>query len=506
MTVLLAEIEFDDAGNGRQPSPTEVATLRNGLQEMATEAELSQQFENVEVATYTEDTSSTPSIYFGDTVSSSSASAATTPLDFLQAALPHIDTDQLDKALNAAQADGEMDMWEVIANVLTAESIREMEERGLDDDDNMVQRSWETVTPKGVKKKKQTRTRTIAIADIRQQHHLHPQPQRRHTADPLPGSPDAWSQLASLSTHIASFVPSHESEFFLSYFHSPHHASPYAALCAALGIVRDSLRYTPDEHIPRYLELLNIILPMYEHLDAEEQSRMVEEAELCVIVTQEQDESALDLVTLLRDLDSDHVLGYQGMGIYHAPGPSPSPSPPKSATIQKLPAHPPPAAPPPIAKSRNNTLGASSNKPSPYQWQAVHKRRGPDRPPPVIPTHVPAYSRDVNGMKAKGKGGGNFAGKGGKSDFGELEMYRRRVGESMRRRDEMLREATRSWQRGTKARGGEVALFFAERVRVIILPVTSLLLKIPCRPGNSRKWRGKTGLSSLGSRWRRKGD
>ena len=42
--------------------------------------------------------------------------------------------------------------------------------------------------------------------------------------------------------------------------------------------------------------------------------------------------------------------------------------------------------------------------------------------------------------------------------------------ETMRKRDEALREAARMWQRGnSKSRGGEVAFYFAERVRGLFL-------------------------------------
>ena len=42
------------------------------------------------------------------------------------------------------------------------------------------------------------------------------------------------------------------------------------------------------------------------------------------------------------------------------------------------------------------------------------------------------------------------------------------MGESMRKRDEFLREASKLWQKGDKKmRGGEVAFYFAERVGFI---------------------------------------
>jgi hypothetical protein len=97
----------------------------------------------------------------------------------------------------------------------------------------------------------------------------------------------------------------------------------------------------------------------------------------------------------------------------------------------------------------------------------VPNRKVYNREPHPLSAHIPAYTRDVNGIKVRGAG--NVYGKGGKGDVGELgqglQEHRRRVGESMRKRDELLQEASRLWQKGNKkTRGGEVAFYFAERV------------------------------------------
>jgi hypothetical protein len=62
----------------------------------------------------------------------------------------------------------------------------------------------------------------------------------------------------------------------------------------------------------------------------------------------------------------------------------------------------------------------------------------------------------------KVRGSGNGVGKGGKGDVGELQ---RKIGVNMRKRDDMLREASKMWKRGnSKKWGGEVARYFAGRV------------------------------------------
>ena len=58
--------------------------------------------------------------------SSSSAHPFSSPLGFMQAALPEIPTARLNKALQDSEKDG-VEMWDIVAGILTEESIREME-------------------------------------------------------------------------------------------------------------------------------------------------------------------------------------------------------------------------------------------------------------------------------------------------------------------------------------------------------------------------------------------
>ncbi|PBK65888.1 hypothetical protein ARMSODRAFT_1021917 [Armillaria solidipes] len=478
LAALIADIESDNNGSFVEPSSTAIANLRVSLTELAAEAEtsqLSEQYANLNLGSgYSDDTTSTPSAYVGETATSStsgsisSQSSFSSPLGFLQAALPHIKYDRLNRALSDAQpGDGEMDMWDIVAGILSEEQIREMEERGLDglEDADVMQDEppWHEVCSKKNKVigKKKKRSKPTALTDIRQQHRY--TPVRSNSLDssrdgPIPIS-DRWTQLSSLSTHVSTFLPPYEPSFFLSYFHSPSYSSPYAALCSAISTINKSHQPDVDNHIPVLVNLLDVLLAMYEHLNSEEQSRLRSDAELCVKATQGRGDDALELVKLLRELDTDSTSGYLEIGVYHLPQPAPSPE----KISDPLKSFPPPS--PLSLKVRAASVPPTAvHKPSPYQWQSVKRQKRPERTPQLLPIHIPAYTRDVNGMKVKGSGNG--VGKGGKGDVGEIDEYRKRMKESMRKRDEMLKEAALMWQRGnSKSRGGEVAMYYAERAR-----------------------------------------
>ncbi|KAK0444856.1 hypothetical protein EV421DRAFT_1800099 [Armillaria borealis] len=478
LAALIADIESDNNGSFVEPSSAAIASLRVSLAELAAEAEasqLSEQYANLNLGSgYSDDTTSTSSAYVGETATSStsgsmsSQSSFSSPLGFLQAALPHIKYDRLNWALsNAEPCDGEMDMWDIVAGILSEEQIREMEERGLDglEDADVMQDEppWHEVCSKKNKAigKKKKRSKPTALTDIRQQHRY--TPVRSISLDsprdgPAPIS-DRWTQLSSLSTHVSTFLPPYEPSFFLSYFHAPSYSSPYAALCSAISTINKSHQPDVDNHIPVLVTLLDLLLAMYGHLNLEEQSRLRSDAELCVKATQGRGDDALELVKLLRELDTDSSSGYLEMGVYHLPQPAPSPE----KISGPLKSSPPPS--PLSLKARAASVPSTAvHKPSPYQWQSVKRQKRPERTPQLLPIHIPAYTRDVNGMKVKGSGNG--IGKGGKGDVGEIDEYRKRMKESTRKRDEMLKEAALMWQRGnSKSRGGEVAMYYAERVR-----------------------------------------
>lgn len=488
VAALLADLALDDT---EDIDVRQVEELRSTLRELSAQADESQlsEFADFHIASSSDDTSSTPDIYSGNTPSTSaslrsistdsSQHSFSSPLGFLQAALPHVPFATLCAALD--NKDGEhIDMWDIVAGILTQESIREMEERGLDglDDDfshtSEDELSWETVgskrrsssVPKPAKaKRKSNRGKTITLVNIRQQQHARPVYSPKSGAPPRPApAPDPWTQLSSLSTHLATLLPPHPASFFQSFFHSPDHATPYDALCACLESISKSRSDTPtDEHRVILFNLLDILLPEYDDLDSEERSRLISDTELSLQATQNRGDDALDLIKLLRDLDTDSTTGRLEKVVYHfsptslTPAPQPSPKLSDPPTIQR-PLRPKP--PPPSSST-------ARNKPSPYQWQAVHFRKPYIHKPHTLSAQIPAYTRDVNGIKVRGAG--NAYGKSGKGDLGELgqslQEQRRRVGESMRKRDELLLEASKMWQKGNKkTRGGEVAFYFAERV------------------------------------------
>lgn len=478
LAALLADLESDGQGNIAKPSTRQVDDLRTTLRELSAQADETQlsEFSDLQLTSLDDDTTSTPDFYHGGTATTSSLSSGksessqhsfSSPLGFLQAALPHVSTTKLRSALESN--DGEdTDMWDVVAGILTEESIREMEERGLDglEGENLFGEGeviWETVEPKKkvrepkIAKRKGNRGKTISLVDIRQQQHVRPNAPRSTPA------PDPWTQVSSLSSHLATLLSPHPAALFQSYFHSPDYATPYQALCACLvSICNNYTGEIPEEYTAALFILLDILLPEYDYLDCEERSRLISDTELSLQATRGHGDDALDLVKLLRDLDSDSTSGYLEMGVYHF---SPAPSTTQPQRTTSLPSGPPSAQPPPQIRPKAKPP-PTSTKPSPFQWQSVPQRKASYRGPHPLAHHIPAYARDVNGKKVRGQG--NAYGQGGKGDVGELGEYRRKMSESMRRRNELLREATRMWQRGnSKTRGGEVAFYFAERVSLV---------------------------------------
>ncbi|KAJ7132362.1 hypothetical protein C8R44DRAFT_829553 [Mycena epipterygia] len=402
-------------------------------------------------------------------------SSLNSPLSFLQAALPHIPVERLAVALSEFDAgDDELDMWEIISVILSEETEKEMRERDLDEDDMKemaAEATWETVEPKKVArktKKRATRGNKITLSDVRQQQHARAGPSTLR-----PRADDPWAQLASLSTHVAQFLPPHPASFFQSFFHSPAHArTPYDALCAALAAICAASPPDADAHTETLFNLLDMLLPSYADLDADGRARLVADVELALSAAQGRGEDAFELVKVLRDLDSDAADGHFELGIYHTPLNSPTlsptggePSPQFPAASPRLPTGPAPTPPPRLKPPLAPATGGSGAKPSAFQWQAVPPRRKPPaNAPHPLAMHIPAYATDVNGMRVRGNGSSSGAGSA-KGDAG-VGAYRRRVGASLRKRDELLREAARMWQRGNKkTRGGEVAYYFAERAR-----------------------------------------
>ncbi|KAG6916195.1 hypothetical protein DXG01_008077 [Tephrocybe rancida] len=473
LAALLADLETDANGNATEPTSRQVEDLKSTLRELSSQADESQlnEFSDLHLTSNTDDTTSTPEFCQGNTATSSSESSESSqqsfssPLGFLQAALPHISTATLRLALEGAAVD-DVDMWDIVADILTADSIREMEERGLDglDEDGMntILREenigWETVENKKkptakVAKRKVGRGKTISIVDVRQRQHA---PKHRSTDASRP-APDPWTQLSSLSEHLATLLPPHPASLFQSHFHSPNHGSPYIALHSCLKSICSAQAEVPsEEYTDTLFTLLDIILPEYESLDHEARMRLISDVEVSLQATCGRGDDALDLAKLLRELDSDST-GNLDMGVYHVAAPQ---SPQVEARRPVLPSGPPPILPPPQLRPKAKPPSPPSTKPSPFQWQTVPERPTIQGPHPLA-AHIPAYAN-----VGKVRGAGNTYGKGGRGDVWELSEHKRRVGESMQKRNELLRQATKMWQKGnSKTRGGEVAFYFAERAR-----------------------------------------
>ncbi|KAJ6580964.1 hypothetical protein B0H19DRAFT_1017495 [Mycena capillaripes] len=473
LAALFAEIDLD------APS-SQIDALRSTLIELAVHADESQPAAD-DFSCSDETSSSFPDFCTTTTTTSASdlsggslrSAPLNSPLGFLQAVLPHVPTARLVSALQDTTDDEEIDMWEIICAILSEETEKEMRERDLDEDEMKEMAAteaapWETVETKRVvrktKKKPPTKGSKITLSDVRQQQHARaaPGPSSRARLD------DPWAQLASLATHVAQCLPPYPASYFLSFFHDPSRArTPYAALCAALSAIctASPSDADADAHTPTLFNLLDMLLPAYAHLDPDARARLVSDVELALRAAQGRGEDAFELVRLLRDLDADADDGHFEMGVYHTPPVSPALSSPKSYSYMSPPLPTGPAATPPPPKLKPPLSASAAGKANnPFQWQAVPtRRRAAPREAYPHAMHIPAYAVNVNGVRTARKGSVGGGGGGG-GEGSSISAYRRRA--AMRKRDELLHEAARMWQRGNKkTRGGEVAAYFAERAR-----------------------------------------
>ena len=171
----------------------------------------------------------------------SSQDGFSSPFGFLRAALPHIPDEIFRSALKDVDME-ELDLWEVVAGILTAESIREMEERGMDEDDSrdVPPAEWQIVGEKKatLAKRKKKRGNTISLGDVRQQQqHKQIRPVLGKSNMVLSAAPDPWTQLSSLSSHLATLLPPHLPSFFQSHSHSPDYTIPSIAPLASLASI-----------------------------------------------------------------------------------------------------------------------------------------------------------------------------------------------------------------------------------------------------------------------------
>ncbi|KAH9848066.1 Smr-domain-containing protein [Lenzites betulinus] len=390
-------------------------------------------------------------------------------LGFLKAVFPRIPSDRFKSVLASHGGDSDvLDMEIIVEELLTSEYVRELEERGLDEAKSATigyESPWEVVDKKkrGAKQKRQHKKGpTITLVDIRQQQHARAVPSSANAS-----TPDPWTQLASVASHLSSLISTHPPSFFQSVFHSPRYPTPAHALRAAILQIARSSSASEDEltaeETPSLYAMLEIITtwPKYADLNVEERDQLLEDALFALRAANHDPNAALDVVSLLIDLDSDFSSQEFSWGVYHQ---SPAALHPKATG--RLPSEPPPVPPPPnIARRTQRLPSASSERPRvpPNAWHTVPAKPSSDGPHPFSGV-IRAYTKPdavPSGRKVRGDG----------RDISELQIgkraaAKRRAWELSEQRRAALREASKAWQKGNaKNHGGEVAFYFAERAR-----------------------------------------
>jgi len=149
----------------------------------------------------------------------------------------------------------------------------------------------------------------------------------------------------SLSTHLATIIPSYSQNHFQSAFHDPQHSSPCKALIHTLQKINDGLHPVNDELSEQETKDLFGMFdalrasPVYGTMDIEQQVQLFSDARLALRATNGEPDPAWELVSILLDLERD-----LSVGIYHSvlttplsptlfsPTPESRPSSPQSAT------------------------------------------------------------------------------------------------------------------------------------------------------------------------------
>ncbi|KZW00014.1 hypothetical protein EXIGLDRAFT_831088 [Exidia glandulosa HHB12029] len=398
--------------------------------------------------------------------SSTSSPQPDVMLKFLETAFPHLPVDALERKLLACA-----DIQTAVEQILSEEYIRELEERGMGDEEGGSMPpppppAWVEVLPRSQRKKK-PKGRTIVLSDVRQQS-LSRSPSVASTSSLTPTptglvraamDESPWVRLDSIAMRLAELLPPTSPAAFLSPFHSPEHASPAAALRSALIAIAVKARLpVPSSDIVRFLlETYPSEVPLGDDAEAEvEDVALKDDAVVCLRAAQGRVDDAMDVLSILRDLARTPQFA-----TIHAPPVVPLTSRP---TIP-LKARPPPvrSQTAPIGPPVLPASGPSRLRPPVNEWQVVGKKR---KPPPVQPAHadfIPAYRVGVPGARKQQRQPTQYA---SDESADEVEYLRREARAFQAERNEALRLAMRHWRSGNSRNlGGEVALYYAERSR-----------------------------------------
>lgn len=482
----MVDINHDINGKAVTPTPKQIAELRTTLKELASQAEVSSEvseLSDVNITSSKRDgtTSSWTSPASINTEnpnqqsrsgqsSAGSSSPSSFALEFLQKALPDIPTTKLEIALDAHDGD-DLDLWDVIATILSQESIRELEERGLDAFEQeerdaspfSADASWEIVkrkkppeTVRRLPSKNRTsakpKPKKLVLSDIRQHHHIqnnhqqqcHGLANRNRSNFRIPDV-DPWTQLSSLANQLSTLLPPTPASHFSSHFHSPAHATSYEAAQAALmSLCKSDISGKEEGDATVVLiNLLDIVMPENEDLDLEQRARIISDTELAITVTEGRTNDALELTYLLRDLDT------LGIGVNHLPLP-PSPPPTSPTKPVNSPGHKMRALSQGSAErgakfplpSPSSTGGPSGIQANEDRWQSV-----------------PSYNRK------KRRGSHSLTQAHPIDDKHDPDYFELRMRQAMARRDHALMNAAIMYRKGNRMnRCGDVAMYYAEKV------------------------------------------
>ncbi|KAK7687797.1 hypothetical protein QCA50_009016 [Cerrena zonata] len=500
---LIAAFITDYCPEGQvKPSSQAEQSLRTILSELAAQAErdeecaLSDRFDQLEFGTtcsVTDEASSGNDLFSNDTqvtsptalssnTSEASGSSGSTqpfssPIGFLQTAFPDIPTHRLRSIVSSMGDIDDLDMEEVVDHICSLECVRELEQRGMDElsDDQEDLTPWLAVEKKksfAPSKKQKQRGTTFTFGDVRQTRHIRPStaPNSPNPNTNGASAPDPWTQASSLASHLATLVPSIPASRFHSIFHSPEYNSPSVAIRATLRSIKpldESIEFAHALSIFEFLENGND----FTSLSPSEREQLMSDAKLAVRATGGQPDVALDLVQVLRDLDSDAVSGEVEWRLYHSPAPPQTAYSPRFASNAarrtklklKLPTEPPPVPPPPTRQHSSPISPVTSNA-----WKTIAASRVKSEPSShPLKDFIPAYDpSNIPTKKGKARGGINGPGRKAVTPGNENRTHSLRAKELMQERAQALKEAGRAWQNGHgRNRGGEVAFYYAEKAR-----------------------------------------
>jgi len=403
--------------------------------------------------------------------SSRSAGTSTTtdspfesPLAFLRQAFPDISVEFLQDALLKTGQTESLNMELLVEDLLSQELLAAFEQENIESPVT-VETEWQAATKrKSMKGKKSAKAKPVPLIDMRQRQHQTPRlasPRLTTTQ----GDMDPWSHLVSLASYLSDLLPPHSASEFLSAFHSPQHTTPYDALISFLNSIKPIKR----EELDIDNDLITL-MGLCVGDDQDEDSFDAVLARKCVLATEGRIEDALDLFTLVQNIELSSP-------IVHLPAPTLQNDPlttksPTSPTKGK------PKLPTPTKQTTSNqsTQRGTFAQAAANSWTYIEKRKPTAVQPHPHVAFIPSYQhkRDhrVIATETPEKN----------IEVANQVRRHRAVEESwqIRRTEVMLllvplsyiltslqalRKASRHWQQSRNGYGGQVAAYYAEEAR-----------------------------------------